>query len=45
MELPQLIILGVLLRKVRYGEKEETEAFKREAREIYKKVKKKASER
>ena len=34
-----------LYRKVRYGEKEETEAFKREAREIYKKVKKKASER
>ena len=30
-----------LYRKVRYGEKEETEAFKREAREIYKKVKKK----
>ena len=29
-----------LYRKVRYGEKEETEAFKREAREIYKKVKK-----
>ena len=34
-----------LYRKVRYGEKEEMEAFKREAREIYKKVKKKASER
>ena len=34
-----------LYRKVRYGEKEETEAFKRKAREIYKKVKKKASER
>ena len=34
-----------LNRKVRYGEKEETEAFKREARDIYTNVKKKASER
>ena len=38
-------IPGSVSETARYGEKEETEAFKREAREIYKKVKKKASER
>ena len=44
MEL-EITALRDMYRKVRYGEKEETEALKREAREIYKKVKKKASER
>ena len=41
----EITALRDMYRKVRYGEKEETEALKREAREIYKKVKKKASER
>ena len=41
----EITALRDMYRKVRYGEKAETEALKREAREIYKKVKKKASER
>ena len=41
----EITALRDMYRKVRYGEKEETETLKREAREIYKKVKKRASER
>lgn len=40
----EITALRDLYRKVRYGGEEETEALKKEAREIYKKIKKKASE-